>query len=29
VRRPRGGKPGLALVTNEEVIFVEPRLPRK
>jgi predicted ribosome quality control (RQC) complex YloA/Tae2 family protein len=27
VRKPRKGKPGLALVTNEEVIFVKPRLP--
>ncbi|MCK4547498.1 MAG: NFACT family protein [Candidatus Eisenbacteria sp.] len=27
VRKPRKGRPGLALVTNEEVIFVKPRLP--
>ncbi len=29
VRKPRKGKPGLALVTNEEVVFVSPRLPGK
>lgn len=27
VRKPKRGKPGLALITNEEVIFVEPKLP--
>ncbi|MBD3349334.1 MAG: DUF814 domain-containing protein, partial [Candidatus Eisenbacteria bacterium] len=27
VRKPRGAKPGLAVVTNEKVVFVEPGLP--
>jgi len=29
VRKPKRGKPGLALVTNEQVLFVEPGLPEE
>ena len=27
VRKPRGAKPGLAVVSREKVVFVQPRLP--
>jgi predicted ribosome quality control (RQC) complex YloA/Tae2 family protein len=27
VRKPRGARPGLAVVSREKVVFVEPRLP--
>jgi predicted ribosome quality control (RQC) complex YloA/Tae2 family protein len=29
VRKPRGAKPGLAVVSREKVVFVDPGLPRK
>lgn len=28
VRKPRGARPGLAIVSREKVVFVEPKLPR-
>jgi predicted ribosome quality control (RQC) complex YloA/Tae2 family protein len=27
VRKPRGARPGLAVVSREKVVFVEPKLP--